>query len=98
MKLETAETDAFKPGTLQFPKVSTKAKTRTSSNKTLASTLVVTPLRQDIVEMETRNISYAAEILGSICTKRQRTKMKVLKFEISFLAFWYQMDSKFSGA
>ena len=56
-----------------------------TSNKSLVATLVFYPWRQEHVEMETRNIFYAAEILGSIWYQKAKVEISKLKIQNSWL-------------
>ena len=60
-------------------------KTRRTSFETLVATLVFSPSRHGLVEMETRNIYYAAEKLESILY--QKAKLEISKLKTQNLVF-----------
>ena len=92
------ETDAFIPETLQCVDLVSTVKTPVISNETLVPTLVFSLLRQDYVEMETRNTFYAAEILESIWYQKAKNEISNFKTLVFGLCLLVQIGPKISAA
>ena len=92
------ETDTFIPETLQCGNLVSTVKSPVMSHKSLVATLVFILLRQDSVEMETRNTFYAPENLESIWYQKAKNEISNFKTFIFVLCLLVQMGPKISAA